>query len=171
VGTAFGVRLRQTSVEVTVTEGKVRVGSMVNGPTASTSAPPSPEPAEQYVVAGEQAVIPLPGAGRAPNAPPETLAPKVVALPPAQIQQALAWEQRRLIFASAPLAAIVAEFNRYNERKLVIADPELAARRFGGTFEADDPDTFVQMLAASYQVDVTPRPGELVLRSRRPSGR
>jgi transmembrane sensor len=88
-------------------------------------------------------------------------------LAPVEIERSLAWQNGRLVFESAPLSAIVAEFNRYNRRSLVIADEELGAHRFGGTFVANDPETFVELLRASYDVVVEQRAGEIELRMRK----
>jgi len=46
----------------------------------------------------------------------------------------------------------VDEFNRYNRHKLVIADPRLAARRFGGTFAVGDHEELVRLLEANFGV-------------------
>ena len=81
--------------------------------------------------------------------------------------EALAWQQRTLAFEAAPLAEIVAEFNRYNRQQFVVADAALAGLRFGGSFRADDPDGFLVLLAATAQVAVETRGNETVLRSRR----
>ena len=46
----------------------------------------------------------------------------------------------------AALPEAVAEFNRYNNRKFVLADPQLATLRVGGSFAATDPKAFVAAL-------------------------
>ena len=84
-----------------------------------------------------------------------------------EIERSLAWRNRRLVFESAPLETIVAEFNRYNRRQLVIADAPLADRRFGGTFEATDINTFVELLRTNYDVSVEDRADAVILYGRR----
>lgn len=161
IGTAFGVRLKSSSLEVTVTEGKVQVN-----PAKSS---PSPDLVQaQYVAAGERAIVPL-GPSVTPAAPqqPAFAAAEVASVPPAEIDRALSWREKRLVFVSAPLSDIVAEFNRYTPRKLVIADPDLAARPFGGTFDPADPGTLVELLSTSYGVTTTERPGEIILHAPR----
>jgi transmembrane sensor len=143
VGTAFDVRLRPEAVEVLVTEGKVRVNDAALG--KSLLAASNSDGEESLLVAGQRAVVPL--VARESSAPAA-----VVAVPPVEIGQALSWQSRRLEFVATPLTAIVAEFNRYNLHKLVIADPRLASRRFGGTFPSGDYDELVRLLEQDFGV-------------------
>jgi transmembrane sensor len=55
------------------------------------------------------------------------------ALPP-QVDELLSWREGYLRFHETALADAVAEMNRYNTRKIVIEDPELAAIRISGSF-------------------------------------
>ena len=138
VGTAFDIRMRPEAVEVLVTEGKVRVDDAARGKTllATVSANETP-----LLKAGERALIAM-------ETVPGPAAVKAV--PPEEIGQTLAWEEGRLEFVATPLAEIVAEFNRYNRHKLVIADARLAARPFGGTFAMGDSDELVRLLEADF---------------------
>ena len=86
----------------------------------------------------------------------------------AEVRQALAWQARRLDFDATPLSAIVAEFNRYNRHKLVVADPQLEAERFGGSFPAGDYLTFVRILEVNFGVVAETKGGETVLRRKVP---
>jgi transmembrane sensor len=85
-----------------------------------------------------------------------------------EIKQVLAWQTRRLDFDATPLAEMVAEFNRYNRHKLVVADPRLNAQRFGGSFPAGDAETFVRMLETNFNVVAERRGEETWLRSKIP---
>jgi transmembrane sensor len=137
VGTAFDVRMRPEAVEVLVTEGKVSVDDDAKGKSLLASPFAGGTP---LLVAGQRAFIAL---GTAAVATTVT---------PAEIDQALAWQKRRLEFVATPLADIVAEFNRYNRHKLVITDPRLATRRFGGTFSVGDHAELVRLLEADFGV-------------------
>jgi transmembrane sensor len=141
VGTAFNVRLRATAVEVLVTEGKVQVNDPVSGGTllAPQAAIDTP-----VLEVGERALIPLQA---------QAASPVVVAeVTPLEVERALAWQERRLEFEGTPLAEVVAEFNRYNRHKIVIADPQLETMRFGGTFRADGYEPFVRLLESGFGV-------------------
>jgi transmembrane sensor len=142
VGTAFNVRLRSSAVEVLVTEGKVQVNDSVQGGSLLMARAEEPTP---LLVAGERATIPLQAVtGRAAAA--------VAPVAPAEVERALAWQERRLEFEDVPLAEVVAEFNRYNTHQLVIDDPRLETRRFGGTFRADGYPAFVRLLETTFGV-------------------
>ncbi len=52
--------------------------------------------------------------------------------------QATGWRHGRLIFDKVPLAAVVAELNRYRRGRIVLAAAGLADRRVSGVFETGD---------------------------------
>lgn len=161
VGTAFSVTTSAASVEVLVTEGKVRVESALAGAPRTSLLPKTSEAQAPVLSAGEKAMVTLPK----PSAPIATAT--VEQLAANEMESALAWQHRALAFEAAPLAEIVAEFNRYNRQQFVVADAALAGLRFGGSFRADDPEGFLALLAATAQVVVESRGNETVLRSRR----
>ena len=64
------------------------------------------------------------------------------------LARAAAWPQGEIVFEDTPLGEAVAEYNRYLERKLTIADPEVARLRIGGRFTSSDPADFLAALQA-----------------------
>ena len=70
-------------------------------------------------------------------------------------EEVIAWRHRRLIFHDQPLAEVVAEFNRYNTRKLRIEDSTLGLERISAVFDADRPGTLVQFLTLNLDVEVS----------------
>ena len=148
VGTAFNVRYTDAgAIEVTVTEGKVRVGQ--SGP-ASSSAESAP-----LVSAGQRIVLPR-------HAPP----PTVEQVDPAALRAALAWQSRLADFAEAPLADVIARFNTRSLVQLFLADPALADRRIGGTFALDEAEAFVRLLERDGEI-IGERRGETEIHLRR----
>ena len=148
VGTAFNVRYTDAgAIEVTVTEGKVRVGQ--SGP-ASSSAESAP-----LVSAGQRMVLPR-------HAPP----PTVEQVDPAALRAALAWQSRLADFAEAPLADVIARFNTRSLVQLFLADPALADRRIGGTFALDEAEAFVRLLERDGEI-IGERRGETEIHLRR----
>jgi transmembrane sensor len=132
VGTAFDVRLDQgESMEVTVTQGRVALL-----PQAESARPTGMLPT---VSAGETAV---------------SIGGKVTVrrVSATESSRHLAWQVGELSFEGESLAEAVAEFNRYNRRKLTIDDPEVAALQIGGNFQALDVDSFVAALGRSFGV-------------------
>jgi transmembrane sensor len=128
-GTAFTVRVEKEQVEVTLVEGRVRV---------------------------EEAPPPL----RAPAAPPvesTDMKPgsKLVAvedrhwtLDRVDTSKATSWMEGQLIFEDRALGEVVAELNRYSDRKIVIADAAVAATPITGAFATGDVEAFVSAVRA-----------------------
>ena len=164
IGTAFNVRQRVDSIEVLVTEGRVRVddahaGRSLLPPTLPFTSPSSEPP---LLVAGERATVLVPLTASA-IAPASAATATVEQIATAATQRALAWQERRLEFDAVPLAEVVREFNRYNLQQLVIADASLAAKRFSGTFRADSYDSLVRLLETDFAVTVSRNDREIVL--------
>lgn len=125
VGTAFSVRRRDDGSDVLVTEGVVEVWSQA-----------SPD-SRIRLAAGERTFV----SDAAGAAPPAVAGPAIA--------RNLAWREGQIILEGEPLVDAVAEFNRYNERKIVIADPSLQGERLVGWFRTNDPEGFAQAAAAS----------------------
>ena len=158
VGTEFNVWLNAETIEVLVTEGKVSITSPRS--TSSTATELAAVPAVS-LVAGERAII--------PKEEETASVPKPVVTPVAteEAERALAWREQRLEFASTALAEVVAQFNRYNQHKLVIdpAATELSGVRFGGSFRPDAQEVLVRLLEANFGVKAERRATETVLRT------
>lgn len=160
VGTAFNVRLREAAVEVLVTEGKVQVNDSLKGDSLlGVDAAGAPA----LLVQGEMAVIPA-AAVTGTAAAPEGNAGVVATVAPVEVQRALAWQERRLEFEARPLGEVVAEFNRYNRTRLVIADPRLGAQKFSGSFRAEGFEPFVRLLEQNFGVMAVREGDEIILR-------
>lgn len=156
VGTAFSVTLDRAAVSVLVTEGKVRLDQL------SSDAGKFTDPRElSHLVAGQQAVVSMDAAGDA------VLPLQVRDVTPAEVERALAWQGLRLEFVDMPLRDVVAEFNRYNVRHLVVGDAGTADILVGGNFRADNVDTFVRLLDVGFGITATPRGNDIVLSRRR----
>lgn len=61
---------------------------------------------------------------------------------------------RRLTFHEDTLADIIAEFNRYNARQVMIDGDEIGLQRYSGVFNADDADSFLQFLECCTNLSV-----------------
>ena len=127
VGTAFSVRLHEDDsnerVDVVVSEGRI----VINPPSKET------------YPAGTVATV---RNGRVVATTVET----------EDITSRLAWTTGRLMFQGEKLSDVVAEINRYNERQLLVADPDIAALHIGGTFQATDPDGFARALGSTFGI-------------------
>ena len=147
VGTEFSVRVHeaaempggQKGVEVLVREGRVAIDPPAPKPNQPVTLPPS---------------VPTLSAGEAVTVTAKRLRVQKVA--EADVSRKLSWVEGRLWFERQRLADVVAEFNRYNRRQMVIADPAIADLRIGGGFEATDPDSFIAALERTLGVRAFP---------------
>jgi transmembrane sensor len=143
--TQFDIYHRASGTTVSVIEGVVLVS-----PERRTTAPTfltAPIP----LSAGEQASI-------APNG-------RIVKAAAADMDRAMAWRQRRLVFRSDSLASVAAEFNRYNTLKIRVEGEAVQGRQLIGTFNADDPESLVQFLAQEQDLKVERGEDVLVIRA------
>ncbi|MDC7685112.1 FecR domain-containing protein [Asticcacaulis sp. BYS171W] len=131
VGTAFSVRKLATGAVVLVSEGVVEVWNH--------KIPDRPA----RLTAGSRAFVPY--------AP----APVEAEYRPEAVDRALAWRDGQIAFDNDTLQSAVAEFNRYNAQKIVVADPALNAEKLVGWFRADQPETFARAVHGALNVPVT----------------
>jgi transmembrane sensor len=123
---AFNARLRETMLELTVIDGAVA------GRARASARPVRVDKGRRLLATSR-----------------EIAAGPVSA---ATLEEIAAWPQGEIVFRDEPLAAAVAEYNRYLERKLVILDPEIGRLRIGGRFTSVDPTDFLEALQASLPV-------------------
>ena len=116
------------AAEVLVTEGTVRVTPPQHAPVTLT--------VRQRVVVAKDPTIP----------------PRVETLSDSEIATYLAWQPQMLDFDDVPLSSVIAEFNRHNSIRLVVADPAIAAVRMNGTFRSDNVAGFARLLEQSYAI-------------------
>jgi transmembrane sensor len=145
VGTQFSVRRDNDDIRVAVTEGKVRV--------EDTSAPSPAVTADVLVAAGSVAQT-----AKSQVLIRETAAPEV--------ERLLSWRKGYVVFRDTTLADAVAEFNRYNTRKIVIEDPSIAAIRIGGNFRSNNTEAFLSLLQSGFPVTADVSEDKVILRSR-----
>ena len=145
VGTAFNVRFDPAEVEVVVTEGRVRVdySPHAESPAGNNSAGRGAAAIEPTMVgAGESLTIQA-------DTSSHVFSKNVSS---ADLDRALSWNGAQLVFERTPLAEAVAAFNSLNHRKLILGDAALRTRKLGGSFRADNLDTFVRLLEAGFAI-------------------
>jgi transmembrane sensor len=126
VGTQFDVYRKSRGTTVTVLEGKVAVGAAVTHEPAAG--------AEVVLLsAGEQITLTV----GLPAKPKRT-----------NLATAAAWTQGRLIFDSMPLPEVAEEFNRYNQRRIVVNAAGLTDFHVNGSFRSSDPAALLRFLRA-----------------------
>jgi transmembrane sensor len=130
VGTAFSVRRRESGVEVQVTEGVVETWSDYDHTLRVRLS------AGDRVTLTARAVVDY-----------ETGVSTAV-------DRSLAWRSGMIDLNGRSLADAAAEFNRYNARQIIIADPEIAREELSGLFNINDPEGFARTVEASLGVKV-----------------
>ena len=137
VGTKFDVIRLDGAVEVSVDEGKVAIGSR----SVLESQPGSLPAAIPRLAAGQSAI-----AGRS--------GVELENLRQGDLARKLAWRNQMLVFDGDSLADVVAQFNRYNKRQLIITDPSLTTLRIGGYFRPTNLDAFISVLQSDFGIRV-----------------
>ncbi|MGF7156247.1 FecR family protein [Novosphingobium gossypii] len=125
VGTAFSVRRRETGVEILVTEGVVETWAEGD------------RDLRMRLEAGDRAMMSAHAvmdyeAGRSSS-----------------VDRALAWRSGMIDLDGRTLYDAADEFNRYNSRQIIIADPRVARERLDGLFRVNDPEGFATAVQAS----------------------
>jgi transmembrane sensor len=144
VGTQFNVYRAGEQTKVAVIEGRVRILEQEVTPDV----PPQP----QLIRAGEALSI---AEGR-----------PLLKLQAEEIAAAIAWRERKLVFSGKRLEDVAAEFNRYNNRRIVIADEAARDKLLSGTFNADDPDSLILFLGTLTDISVHSSSEEFVVARR-----
>ena len=127
VGTAFSVYRRDGGADVVVSEGVVKVWSE-EAPIESVE-----------ISAGSGAFIANDAAVRFHDDP---------------VDKSLAWRDGEIELSATALGQAISEFNRYNQRHLVLDDLSLSDRQFDGVFRADDPAGFATVVGSTLRVPV-----------------
>lgn len=142
VGTRYAVRREAETLRVVVTEGRVRLES-APGPDGQVR-PAALLPAGSLAKVDGNGVL-------------------VRSLQAEDAQRYLEWREGFLNFDDAPLAQAADEFNRFNARRLELADPALAQLRIGGNFRWSNLDGFVGLLEQGFPVRAERHPDRIIL--------
>jgi len=128
LGTQFDIYRRRDATIVTVVEGSVAVLAGEPPPPTVTGFPLD----ALRVHAGYQVHVDAGGVSAQPI--------------PVDVQQTVAWLQRKIAFEQRPLGEVADEFNRYGSIPIEIDDAALRALPISGVFDADDIDSFMAFL-------------------------
>lgn len=111
--------------------------------------------ADRTVVAGQTVSLGREGARVAPT--------------PIETTEAIAaWRRDEIVFSGQTLAVAVSEYNRYLDRKLVLEDPTLGARRIGGRFETVRPESFLTALNEGFGIHSVNQ-GDVIILKKNPT--
>lgn len=131
LGTKFNVRRDGSRLILSVVEGKVSLADTNSGSSGRAV----------VVTGGDTAVAD--GASTVVTAGLED-----------KVGEALSWRDGMLSFDQSSLAEAAAEFNRYNEKSIVITDAAAGDIRIGGTFKWNNVDAFARIMRDAYGLHV-----------------
>ncbi|WP_077513121.1 FecR domain-containing protein [Rhodanobacter sp. B05] len=162
IGTTFDIYRQRADTTVTVAEGQVQVWRAVPAPSTGWFGLDRYHSALQGrpivdLTAGHQARIAASG--------------QVESQGPIDVQRATAWTQGNIAFENQAIAAVAAEFNRYNNLQISVSDPRIAMLPISGTFDAHDVSTFAAFLDSLPDVHVETHGQQLVVVASRGSQR
>lgn len=143
LGTQFEVRREAAGrMRVTLEEGTVAL--FTDGAARSAAKPVRPQ---AVMKPGEQALI-APGDG--------------IMIAKVNAETAAAWRFGKMVLDARPLSEAVAEINRYNTRRIVVADPRLRSLLISGVFQTGRPEAFVETLTKAFPVKVARETAETI---------
>ncbi len=143
VGTAFNIEIEPQQTLVTVTEGVIRVEEQ------NDSALPADTVTARL---NDQVRISPAGGLKRDQMPGDHLA--------------TAWLEQNMVFKNVSLAQVVAELNRYSEKKIKISDASLAFMPVSGVFKTDQPAQTLQAIEASLGLE-SKSEGQIILLHKR----
>ena len=143
IGTKFVVHLKSENIQVTVTDGKVKM-SKVALDTNLTDIKALDSAAIQkddiYIAKGEKVIV---GSSQAP---------KLTYIKPENLKRELSWLDGKLIFDNEALFDVIEEFNRYVDITIVLKDPSLHNIRISGRFDLGDSEALIEALELSFNI-------------------
>jgi transmembrane sensor len=150
VGTQFDVYRKESGTTVTVVEGRVAIASAGGEPQPQPGLlkEVDPIPSLIYLSAGEQVTLRV----------AEVPQPKK-----ADVAAATGWTEHRLVFKSTPLPEVAQEFNRYNQRQVVIEDQALQTFLVSGVYSSTDPELLLRFLREQPGIGVRETDDEIVV--------
>src|SRR5690625_4822429 len=137
IGTRFNVQSyenggQHSNVNVTVAEGRVRLGSENEN-----------QPNLVEVSAGQKGAIGYAGVI------------SVVDIPAIEMDAYLGWVEGRMVFNDQPLEEIIKVLERWYDIDVTVTDPELLQRRMSATFQGDPLTEVLQVISQALQIDIT----------------
>ncbi len=137
VGTKFLVRRKDAAVRVALMDGSIRFDPGEDRAHSTTLSP------GDVLIASANRL-------------------EVTKEPVTQLANEISWRNDLVVFEHTTLAEAVAEINRYGRKKLVVADPEVGARKISGAFPASNSELFARAARAALDLKVEDRGNEIV---------
>ena len=140
LGTKFSVRTDRDRIEVALVEGLARI----DNPSAEGH--------------GRSALL---EPGDVAVATAQTISVTKKTQP--QLTSELGWRRGVLVFDNTPLVDVAAQFNRYNQQKIVIADAAAARLTIVGTFPTNDLEAVLNTAREVFDLHVSQKGDEILI--------
>lgn len=139
LGTKFAVRTEPNGMKVSLVQGSAQI----EDPAAPSVRPTVLKPGDIAVATSSKVFV--------------------VRNTQQDLTNQLGWRRGVLVFHQTTLASAAAEFNRYNRKKLVIADARAATLVIGATFPTDDIEAFARTAKNVFGLRIEDRGNEIVI--------
>lgn len=154
VGTKFVVHLESEFIEVTVTDGKVKMSqvdtdSSLDDIRARDSL--AVNKSDIFIAKGEQAIA------------EDKQEPKLIHIQDDNLNRELSWLNGKLVFENEKLLDIIEEINRYSDIKIILKDPELYNLKISGRFDLGDNKALIEAIELAFNVSSYPIDSHSVL--------
>lgn len=155
IGTAFSIKMDGESVDVIVTEGKIRFDRVgeTHGKTLKQVEKSVKANTPVYMEAGHTMEF-------------DDKIQKVAEIDEDIIEKKFAWQRGEIIFSGDSLENVVDEMNRYSSKAIVISDKDLRMLRVSGTFKSDDISAILQALEVAMGIEVDEDSGTAIYLSK-----
>ncbi|MEW6981413.1 FecR domain-containing protein [Colwelliaceae bacterium 6471] len=143
IGTKFVIHLDAENIQVTVTDGKVKMSKVaLNTKLADIKELNSAaiQKDDVYITKGEKVLV---GSDQSP---------KLTHINPENITRELSWLDGKLIFDNEELFDVITEINRYFDITIVLKDPSLHNIRISGRFDLGDSEALIEALELSFNI-------------------
>ncbi|PCH97909.1 MAG: hypothetical protein COB83_00355 [Gammaproteobacteria bacterium] len=143
IGTKFVVHLKSENIQVTVTDGKVKMSKValntkladikkLNNATIQND--------DIFINKGEKIIV------------SGDKTPTLIHIKPENIKRELAWLDGKLIFDNEELLDVIEEINRYVDIEIILKDPSLHKIRISGRFDLGDSEALIEAIELSFNI-------------------
>ncbi|PKI13230.1 FecR family protein [Colwellia sp. 12G3] len=143
IGTKFVVHLKSDNIQVTVTDGKVRMSKVALNTNLSDIQQLNSTTIQEgdvFIAKGEKVIA------------VNNKAPELTHFKPENIKRELSWLDGKLIFDNEKLYDVIEEINRYVDIEIVLKDPSLHNLRISGRFDLGDSEALIEAIELSFNI-------------------
>jgi transmembrane sensor len=143
IGTKFVVHLESENIQVTVTDGKVKMSKVELNTTLNDIKELNSATIKKddiFIAKGEKVIA---GSNQAP---------KLTNVKAENLARELSWLDGKLIFDNERLFDVIKEINRYDNIEIVLKDPSLHNIRISGRFDLGDSEALIEAIELSFNI-------------------